>query len=125
VVATRTLLAERTLPFLGELSWRIGLALAAINLVLIGLAVSRVNPRVGRNGNMIFSLFTFILYYNLITLGVSRIAAGTSDMLRFMLGLHGGIFLLTALVLAKLHWNWTLLSGLRRRRAARSDGTAP
>ncbi len=82
----------------------------------MGLAVSSVNPRIGRNGNLVFSLFTFILYYNLVNLGASRIASGTSDFWRFQLALHGGAFLVTVLLLAKLHWNWTFASSLRRRR---------
>ena len=115
-LSTHTLIVSRTKPFLGELSWRLGLALAALNFVLIGLAVSSVNPRIGRNGNLMFSLFTFILYYNMVNLGSSRIASGTSDFWRFMLALHGGTFAITALLLLKLHWNWTLASSLRRKR---------
>ena len=115
-ISTRELMAVRTPAYLGELSWRFGLALAALNFVLIALAVSRVNPRIGRNGNMIFSLFTFILYYNLVNLGLSRIASGSSDFWRYLLVLHGGVFVVTGLLLVKLHWNWTLAASLRRRR---------
>jgi lipopolysaccharide export system permease protein len=32
---------------LGELAWRIGLALAALNFVVIAVAASSVNPRAG------------------------------------------------------------------------------
>ncbi len=124
-VTTQTLIAARTPAFLGELSWRLGMALAAINLVLIGLALSSVNPRIGRNGNLVFSLFTFILYYNMINLGSSRIATGSIDFGRFMLMLHGGVFITAMLLLAKLHWNWTLSASLRRHRAGMSAaGTA-
>ena len=115
-LSTRTLVVGHTKPFLGELSWRLGLALAALNFVLIGLAVSGVNPRIGRNGNLIFSLFTFILYYNMVNLGSSRIASGTSDFWGFLLALHGGAFVITALLLLKLHLNWTLASSLRGKR---------
>jgi len=117
-LSTRTLLTARTPAYLGEFSWRLGLALAAANCVLIGLAVSRVNPRIGRNGNMILSFFTFILYYNLLTLGVSRIASGTSDIWPYMLVLHGGALILPSLLLIKLHWNWTLTATLRSRKTA-------
>lgn len=116
VLSTRTLIAARTLPYLGELSWRLGLALAAINHVLIGLVVSSVNPRVGRNSNLVLSLFTFIIYYNLINLGSSRITSGTYDFWRFMVGLHAGVFIVAMLLLVKFHWNWTFSASLRRRR---------
>ncbi len=115
-LSTQTLIAVRTPAYLGELSWRLGLALAAANFVLIGLAVSRVNPRIGRNGNMIFSLFTFILYYNLVNLGLSRIGSGRSGFWAYMITLHGTVFVLSVLLLVKLHWNWTLATSLRRRR---------
>jgi lipopolysaccharide export system permease protein len=125
-LSTRTLVAGHTPVFLGELSWRIGLALAALNFVFIGLAVSSVNPRIGRNGNLVFSLFTFILYYNLLNLGSSRIASGTTDFWRFLLALHGGAFIATTLLLVKLHWNWTFASSMRRKRPASPPaGTAP
>lgn len=114
-LSTQTLIVGRTPAFLGELSWRIGLALAACNFVLIGLVVSVANPRIGRNGNLIFSLFTFILYYNLVNLGSSRIATGHSEFWRYLVLLHGGVFLGTLLMLLKLHWNWTLATALRRR----------
>ena len=124
-ISTQDLIKARTRPFLGELSWRLGLALAAVNFVLMGLAVSSVNPRMGRNGNMLFSLFTFVLYYNLINLGSSRIASGRSDFWSFMLALHGGAFLLTALLIVKQHWNWTLASALRRKAASPAPSGAP
>ena len=124
-LSTQTLIVGRTPAFLGELSWRLGLALAAFNFVLIGLAVSSVNPRIGRNGNLVFSLFTFILYYNLVNLGASRIASGNSDFWRFLLALHGGAFAATALLLLKLHWNWTLAASLRRKRPVAGPAEAP
>ena len=124
-VSTRTLIAGRTPAFLGELSWRIGLALAAVNFVLIGLAVSSVNPRIGRNGNLVFALFTFILYYNLVNLGASRITSGSSEFWRFLLVLHGGVFGVTLLLLVKLHWNWTFAASLRRRRPVKAASGYP
>ncbi|MCB2027529.1 MAG: LPS export ABC transporter permease LptF [Burkholderiaceae bacterium] len=114
VLSTRVLLAGGTAPFMGELSWRFGLALASINFVLIGLAFSAVNPRIGRNGNLLFAMFTFIAYYNLVNLGTSRISSATAEFWSFNIGLHGGIFGLTATLLAMKHWNF----GLRLRARA-------
>ena len=119
-LSTQTLITGRTPAYLGELSWRLGLALAALNLVLIGLAVSSVNPRIGRNGNLIFSLFTFIVYYNLVNMGSSRIASGTSHFWSFLLALHGGAFAAAMLLLLRQHLNLTLMSSLRRKRTAGS-----
>ena len=116
-LSTRTLIRERTAPNLGELSWRVGLALAAINLTLIGLVVSSGNPRVGRSGNLFFSLFAFILYYNLLNLGQSWISGGTANFYRFMLLLHGGVFVVAVAWLFKRHFNWTPGMLLQRRNA--------
>jgi lipopolysaccharide export system permease protein len=114
--ATLALLKNRTLPNLAELSWRFGLILAAINFVILGIAVSSVNPRVGRSGNMVFSLFAFVLYYNLLNLGQSWIASGKYTFGGFLLALHGSALLLGLLWLAKGHnnWHWRTLTGLRR-----------
>ncbi|MEO6626013.1 MAG: LPS export ABC transporter permease LptF [Burkholderiaceae bacterium] len=122
-VSTLELMRGRTGPYLGELSWRIGLALAAANLVLLGLVVSGVNPRVGRNGNLLLSLFTFVVYYNLVNLGLNRIATGASGFWSYTIMLHLGAFLLAALTLAKLHWNWTARGSWQRRKATRAQRT--
>ena len=112
--ATLDLLKNLSLQNLGELSWRFGLFLAAINFVIIGTAVSSVNPRVGRSANLVFSLFAFVLYNNLLNLGQNWIAAGQFTFAGYMLGLHGSIFLLGLFWVAKGHnnWNWRSLSGM-------------
>ena len=114
-LSTLALFQSGTPRSLGELSWRFGLILATLNLVLIGVAASSVNPRVNKSVNLIFSLFAFITYYNLINLGQSWIVLGKVDVIRFMVSFHGGIFLLAVLWLAKNHNNWTLAALLRRR----------
>jgi lipopolysaccharide export system permease protein len=114
---TLELLNSLTLPNLAELSWRFGLILAAINFVIIGIAVSSVNPRVGRSANLVFSLFAFVLYYNLLNLGQNWIATGKFSFVGFLLALHGGALLIGTFWLAKGHNNWHwgtfTISGLR------------
>src|ERR1035437_5095766 len=105
-IPTLTLLRNLTRPNLAELSWRIGLVLAAVNFVIIGISVSSVNPRVGRSANLIFSLFAFVLYYNLLNLGQNWINVGKFSFSGFLLGLHGGAFVLGAFWLARGHYNW-------------------
>jgi lipopolysaccharide export system permease protein len=112
---TLELLKSLTPNNLAELSWRIGLILAAINFVLIGIAVSSVSPRVGRSVNLAFALFAFVLYYNLLNLGQNWIASGKFTFAGFLLVLHGGAMVLGALWLAKGHnnWQWRTLLGQR------------
>jgi lipopolysaccharide export system permease protein len=84
---------------------------AAINLVIIALAVTSANPRVGRGGNFALALFIFVIYYNFINLGQSWISSGKVQLWPFMLALHGGAFLLAALWLTLRHnqWSWQRL----------------
>lgn len=100
---------------LAELSWRIGLILAAINFVIIAIAVSSVNPRVGRSANLVFSLFAFVIYYNMLNLGQSWIVSGKMTFAGFLLALHGGALVLGLFWLAKGHnnWHWRTLTGSR------------
>lgn len=108
---TLALLKDSTPAALGELSWRIGPILAAINLVIIGIAISSVNPRVGKSMNLVFSLFTFVIYFNLLSLGQSWIAASKVSLMAYMFSLHGGVLVLAGFWLAKGHycWHWRML----------------
>lgn len=104
-----------------ELAWRIGLALAAINFVVLAVALASVNPRGGRSGNMIFVVLTFLVYNNLINLGQSWVFGGSIGFGPLLVLLHGGVFLLGIAWLAKRHNNWTLRAALRStRRPART-----
>ncbi|MCA0327648.1 MAG: LPS export ABC transporter permease LptF [Proteobacteria bacterium] len=106
------LLREPSDRHLAELSWRLGLALAALNCVIIALAATRVNPRAGRSAGLVFALFAFAGYYNMLSVGQNWIGRGRIDMGLFMLLLHGGIFLLAMGLLLARHGNWRL--GWRR-----------
>lgn len=120
--STLALLLEPTRIHQGELAWRIGLALAALNFVVIAVTVSSVNPRAGRSGNLVFALFAFIVYYNLLNLGQSWIGSGRASFAGFLLVLHGGVMVMGLLWLAKQHNNWTWRVLLRRRQPAVSAG---
>jgi lipopolysaccharide export system permease protein len=115
--STLTLVMEPTQQNLAELGWRLGLALAALNFVVIAITVSSVNPRAGRSGNLVFALFAFVVYFNLLNLGQSWIGSGKAGFAGFLLGLHGGVLLTGLLWLAKQHNNWTLPRVWRRRAA--------
>lgn len=110
------LLMQPTPGHLGELAWRIGLAFAAFNFVILGIAISSGNARVSRNGSFIFALLAFALYYNLINLSQSSIASGSHSFIGFLLVLHGGALLVGVLWLSQRHNNWSLSAWLRARR---------
>jgi lipopolysaccharide export system permease protein len=64
------LVAQPTPINLGELLWRVGIPLSALNLALLAIPLSFVNPRAGRTNNLVFALLTFMIYSNLV--GVSQ-----------------------------------------------------
>jgi lipopolysaccharide export system permease protein len=113
--STVNLLMEPTPAHLGELAWRLGLALAALNFVVIAIAVSSVNPRAGRSGNLVFALFAFVLYFNLLNLGQSWVTSGRASFGGFLLMLHGGVLAAALLWLAMQHNNWSVGRVLKRR----------
>lgn len=117
-MATASLLQSPEPAQQAELGWRVGLTLASLNFVMLGLALTSANPRVARSTSLVFSLLAFIVYYNLMTLGQSWVGAGRMSMPAFTLGLHGGVFALAVLVLALRHHQWTPAALWPRRRAA-------
>lgn len=99
--STRQLLREPTLPNQGELAWRIGLALGAVNLLLLTVGVAGTNPRRPGSWNLLVALLMFVVYFNLINLSQAWIATGKSGFGGTLLAIHGGIF---AVALALLWW---------------------
>lgn len=89
-----------------ELGWRVGLALASLNFVLLGLALTSANPRVARSTSLVFALLAFIVYYNLMTLGQAWVAAGRVTLPQLLLALHGGMLAFALLVLWVRHLQW-------------------
>lgn len=108
--STLTLATEPTAVNLGELGWRLGLAFAAFNFVVIAVVVSHVNPRAGRSGNLVFALFAFVIYYNMVNIGQSWVSTGRASFALFTVALHGGVLLLSIIWLAKQHNSWNLRS---------------
>jgi lipopolysaccharide export system permease protein len=79
---------------LAEFLWRLGLPLAALNLAVLAIPLSYVNPRAGRTNNLIFALLTYMIYSNLLSVSQAWVAQGK---LRFEIGVwavHVGMFLL-------------------------------
>ncbi len=110
LLSTRNLIKAPNRANQSELAWRIGLGLAAVNIVILALALSSVNPRGGRSGNLIFGLLAFVVYNNLLSLGQSWIFVGLISFGNFLLFVHGGVFVLAMAWLVKRNSNWVLRS---------------
>ena len=118
---TWTLIKNPSRDSWAELSWRLGLGLAGINLLLIALAVSAVNPRGGRSYHLALALFVFIAYYNMLNVGQSWIRTGRVDFGTFMLVVHGGVFAMAMLWIGIRHANWSWRFLLPTRQAMLKD----
>jgi lipopolysaccharide export system permease protein len=83
----------------GELAWRLGMVLSAVNMALLALPLAHTNPRRPNNWNLMFALLSFVIYFNLINLTQSWISNGRSDMPKALLAVHGGAFVLALLMI--------------------------
>jgi lipopolysaccharide export system permease protein len=101
------LLRQRTAPYLAELGWRLGLGLAAFNLVLLALVASASNPRSGRGYSLAFALLAFVVYYNLLNVGQAWVGDTRVGFVTWTVGLHGGVLLITGAWLAARHMQWS------------------
>jgi lipopolysaccharide export system permease protein len=84
-----------------ELVWRVGSIWAAFNLVILALVTTSSQTRRGNAWSMVWALLVFIVYYNVLTLSQSWVAAGKLSTLAGLAGIHGGVM---ALTLAGLWW---------------------
>jgi lipopolysaccharide export system permease protein len=78
-MTTAQLLANPTPVNLGEVLWRVGIPVSAAILVLLAIPMSFVNPRAGRSVNLLFALFTYIVYSNLLSVSQARVSQGRMD----------------------------------------------
>lgn len=93
---TLELLETRDRELRAELMWRIGLPLVALNLALLAIPLAFVNPRATRSVNLIFALFAYMVYSNLLGIVQAWVAQGR---VRFEVGwwvLHAAMLGLTA-----------------------------
>jgi lipopolysaccharide export system permease protein len=98
-IPTWDLLLMTTPEAQGELAWRIGLALASLNLLVLGVVLSVSNPRKPSQWGVLFALLSFVLYFNLINLSQSWVQSQRMTLWEALLALHGSVGLMA----------WTLL----------------
>ena len=121
---TAELMRRPTPPNQGELAWRLGLVLAAANMMVLGVGMSASNPRHASNWNLLFALLGFFVYYNFINLSQAWVTAGRIGLGTVLVVGHGGAFVLA---IALLWWRENAMRrvpGFRRRRR-RQVVTAP
>ena len=120
---TLQLLREASALNHGELVWRLGLILAAGNMLLLGIGMSASNPRHASNWNLLFALFGFFAYYNFINLTQAWVSAGRLGLGPALLATHGSALLMGV---GLLWWREQGAGGaaMARRRVRRRPATA-
>ena len=105
-LTTLYLLSDPTPRNQGELVWRGGLVVAAINLLLLAVAAAGANPRVGSSTNFGFALLAFVVYFNGLILAKNGVETGQYSALEVVTGLHGTVLVgcLTWLLLRSSTW---------------------
>lgn len=106
-IPTLAMLQSPNKTYQAELSWRFGLPLAALNLVVIALCLASANPRAGKANNLGMAFLTFVVYFNLLVLGKSWIASSNIGLAAYMVSVHGGIACIAAVWLFMRHRNIT------------------
>lgn len=114
MMSTYDLLESRTPILLGELFWRLGLLLAAINMTLLAVQLASVNPRIGRSYSLTIAILCFVGYFNAITIGKRMIANQTFGFGESMFVVHGTATLIVVFWFLhteyNLHWRRLLPS---------------
>jgi lipopolysaccharide export system permease protein len=99
--STLTLINEPTNAHLGELVWRVGVPVSSLVLALLAIPMSFVNPRAGRSINLLFAVFTYIVYNNLLSVSQARVSQGRLDFPIGLLLVHIGMVLLLVFMFAQ------------------------
>lgn len=85
-------------PHLAELLWRMGLPIGAFVLALLAIPLSFVNPRASRSVNLLFALFTYMVYANVLSIVQAWVSQGR---IGFNIGwwvVHAGMLIVLALL---------------------------
>ncbi len=110
---TLNLLAAPEPRLQGELSWRVGLGLTGVNLLLLALLLTGGSHRRNRNLPLVLALLAFVSFFNFLNLGQAWIAVSRIGMVEWMLLFHGGTFVALSLLLWGKHRQWRLLPARR------------
>ncbi|MET0518215.1 MAG: LPS export ABC transporter permease LptF [Burkholderiaceae bacterium] len=104
----------------GELVWRFGIILCAVNMLLLGIGLAASNPRRANNVSMLFALLSFVVYFNMVSLSQSWVSNSRLSMAQALLLVHGLAFVIGAsLVWWRDQGNRLSLRALRPAGAAR------
>ncbi|MES2091593.1 MAG: LptF/LptG family permease, partial [Pseudomonadota bacterium] len=80
---------------------RVGMVWAALNMMLVGLALAAGDSRRSSNWSLIYALLVFVIYFNLLSMTQTWVTNGQLHLWSSLLGVHGGV---TLLALLRIWW---------------------
>lgn len=98
---TEALLFSQDQAAKAELHWRLSLPLLVPNVVVLALAMSKVNPRQGRFNRLFPAVILYIVYLGVALIVKSQVAKNAAAFLPVFWGLHLGVFISGMLGLLK------------------------
>lgn len=113
---TSKLLKDNTSADKAEFQWRLAIPISALILVLMAIPLSFVDPRAGRSLNVMFAVFIFIIYNNVLSIFQAWI---TQNRISHIIGLwpvHILFLLLTAYMFYRRNHLLPLLPQLFKRK---------
>lgn len=97
-IATITLALSNNPFWQGELSWRIGVPVSALLLVLMAVPLAATHPRAGRALQLIVAVLVYLVYLNFLNATQHWIEAGKLHLGSALLLLHGCALLVLLLL---------------------------
>jgi lipopolysaccharide export system permease protein len=110
-MSTLALLQAPSNNNLAELLWRLALPIATLILALLAIPLSFVNPRASRSVNLLFAIFTFMVYANLLNIVQAWVSQGRLSFSTGWWAVHAGMLGVLALLFFKRLRVGSLLGG--------------
>lgn len=108
---TSSLWSSHNKVAIGELQWRLSMPLSALILAMLGVVLSRTNPRQGRFGKLFYAILVYIIYSNLLAVAQTWLRDGVIPPWVGLWWVHG-LFVIGLLILFARHYGIGPLAGI-------------
>lgn len=100
-VPTRQLWHSSKPHEMAELQWRISIPLLALFLGMLAIPIAKVKPREGRYGKLVVAIIYFVIYFSLLSVSRGWVGQGRLSPTIGLWWVHGAVFGVTMLLLAR------------------------
>lgn len=102
VKSTTHLLQSQRPGDYAEFQWRVSVPISILILTILGVALSKVNPRQGRFAKFFPGVVIYIVYYNLLLVSKRWVAVGKISPVIGVWWVHGLLFVISLLILGQV-----------------------